>query len=41
MCVTTAQAGQASVANCNLIRDKQIESALVQSNVAFNAYRRR
>lgn len=36
--VTTAQAGQASVANCNLIRDKQIESAFVQSNVAFNAY---
>ncbi|HPC73458.1 MAG TPA: TAXI family TRAP transporter solute-binding subunit [Syntrophales bacterium] len=37
--VTTAQAGQASVANCNLIRDKQIESAFVQSNVAFNAYK--
>jgi TRAP transporter TAXI family solute receptor len=36
--VATAQAGQASVANCNLIRDKQIESAFVQSNVAFNAY---
>jgi uncharacterized protein len=36
--VVTAQAGQASVANCNLIRDKQIESAFVQSNVAFNAY---
>jgi hypothetical protein len=36
--VTTAQAGQASVANCNLIRDKQIESAFVQSNVAYNAY---
>ena len=34
----TAQAGQASVANCNLIRDKQIESAFVQSNVAYNAY---
>ncbi len=36
--VVTAQAGQASVANCNLIRDKQIESAFVQSNVAYNAY---
>ncbi len=36
--VTTAQAGQASVANCNLIRDKQVESAFVQSNVAYNAY---
>lgn len=36
--VSTAQAGQASVANCNLIRDKQIESAFVQSNVAYNAY---
>jgi len=36
--VVTAQAAQASVANCNLIRDKQIESAFVQSNVAYNAY---
>ena len=36
--VTTSQAGQASVANCNLIRDKQVESAFVQSNVAYNAY---
>jgi TRAP transporter TAXI family solute receptor len=36
--VVTAQAGQASVANCNLIRDKQIESAFVQSNVAYNAF---
>ncbi len=37
--VTTAQAGQAAVANCNLIRDKHVESAFVQSNVAFNAYK--
>jgi TRAP transporter TAXI family solute receptor len=36
--VVTAQAAQASVANCNLIRDHQIESAFVQSNVAYNAY---
>ncbi len=36
--VTTSQAGQASVANLNLIRDKQVESAFVQSNVAYNAY---
>jgi TRAP transporter TAXI family solute receptor len=36
--VVTAQAAQASVANCNLIRDRQIESAFVQSNVAYNAY---
>ncbi|MBM4270811.1 MAG: TAXI family TRAP transporter solute-binding subunit [Deltaproteobacteria bacterium] len=36
--VVTAQAGSASVANCNLIRDRQVESAFVQSNVAFAAY---
>jgi len=36
--VVTAQAAQASVANCNLIREHQIESAFVQNNVAFNAY---
>jgi len=36
--VVTSQAGNASVANCNLIRDKQVESAFVQSNVAYNAY---
>ncbi len=36
--VVTAQAGNASVANCNLIRDGQVESAFVQSNVAYAAY---
>ena len=36
--VVTSQAGNASVANCNLIRDKQVESAFVQSNVAYNAF---
>ncbi|MDI9571209.1 MAG: TAXI family TRAP transporter solute-binding subunit [Pseudomonadota bacterium] len=36
--VVTSQAGNASVANCNLIRDRQVESAFVQSNVAYNAY---
>jgi len=36
--VVTAQAAQASVSNCNLIRERQIESAFVQSNVAYNAY---
>ncbi|MCX7635599.1 MAG: TAXI family TRAP transporter solute-binding subunit, partial [Syntrophales bacterium] len=36
--VVTAQAGNASVANCNLIRDRQAESAFVQSNVAYDAY---
>ncbi|MCX5824714.1 MAG: TAXI family TRAP transporter solute-binding subunit [Deltaproteobacteria bacterium] len=36
--VATGQAGNASVANCNLIKDHQIESAFVQNNVAFNAY---
>lgn len=36
--VVTGQAGNASVANCNLIRDHQIESAFVQNNVAYSAY---
>ena len=36
--VATGQAGNASVANCNLIKDHQIESAFVQNNVAFGAY---
>ncbi len=36
--VATGQAGSASVANCNLIKDHQIESAFVQNNVAFSAY---
>ena len=36
--VATAQASGASVANCNLIKDRQAESAFVQSNVAYNAY---
>jgi hypothetical protein len=36
--VVTGQAGNASVANCNLIRAHQIESAFVQNNVAFSAY---
>lgn len=36
--IVTAQAGNASVANCNLIRDRQVESAFVQSNVAYAAY---
>lgn len=34
----TAQAGNASVANCNLIAEHETESALVQNNVAFWAY---
>lgn len=34
----TAQAGNASVANCNLISEHETESALVQNNVAFWAY---
>jgi len=34
----TAQTGTASVANCNLIRTREIESALVQNNVAYWAY---
>ena len=36
--VVTGQAGSASVANCNLIKDHQVESAFVQNNVAFSAY---
>jgi len=36
--VATAQASGASVANCNLIKDKQVESAFVQNNVAYYAY---
>jgi uncharacterized protein len=36
--VATGQAGSASVANCNLIKDHQIESAFVQNNVAYSAY---
>ncbi len=34
----TAQTGNASVANCNLIKDHQIESAFVQNNVAYWAH---
>ncbi|GAK56905.1 TRAP transporter solute receptor, TAXI family [Candidatus Vecturithrix granuli] len=34
----TAQTGNASVANCNLINDHEIESAFVQNNVAYWAY---
>jgi TRAP transporter TAXI family solute receptor len=34
----TAQTGNASVANCNLIRDHEIESAFIQNNVAYWAY---
>jgi TRAP transporter TAXI family solute receptor len=36
--IVTAQSGNASVANCNLIREHQVESAFVQSNVAYAAY---
>jgi len=36
--VVTGQAGSASVANCNLIKDHQIESAFVQNNVAYSAF---
>jgi TRAP transporter TAXI family solute receptor len=36
--IITAQSGNASVANLNLIREHQIESAFVQNNVAFAAY---
>ncbi len=36
--IVTAQSGNASVANCNLIREHQIESAFVQNNVAYAAY---
>ena len=34
----SAQAGNASVANCNLISEHETDSALVQNNVAFWAY---
>ena len=34
----TAQTGNASVANCNLIKGHEIESAFVQNNVAYWAY---
>lgn len=37
--VVTSQAGNASVANCNLLRERQIESAFVQNNVAYSAYK--
>ncbi|MBN2283357.1 MAG: TAXI family TRAP transporter solute-binding subunit [Deltaproteobacteria bacterium] len=36
--IITAQSGNASVANCNLIREHQVESAFVQNNVAFAAF---
>lgn len=36
--VATAQASGASIVNCNLIKDRQAESAFVQSNVAYNAF---
>jgi len=36
--IVTAQSGNASVANCNLIREHEIESAFVQNNVAYAAY---
>ncbi|MDZ4164287.1 MAG: TAXI family TRAP transporter solute-binding subunit [Smithellaceae bacterium] len=36
--IVTAQAGNASVQNCNLIGARQVESAFVQSNIAYNAY---
>lgn len=36
--IITAQSGNASVANCNLIREHEIESAFVQNNVAYYAY---
>src|SRR5512145_982365 len=36
--VVTAQAGNASVANCNLIGNHQIESAFIQNNIAYDAY---
>ncbi len=36
--IVTAQSGNASVANCNLIRQHEIESAFVQNNVAYAAY---
>ncbi len=36
--IVTAQAGNASVANCNLIGNRQIESAFIQNNIAYSAY---
>ena len=36
--IVTAQSGNASVANCNLIGKHEIESAFVQNNVAYAAY---
>lgn len=36
--IVTAQAGNASVQNCNLIGTRQVESAFVQSNIAYNAF---
>ena len=36
--IITAQSGNASVANCNLIREHEIESAFVQNNTAYAAY---
>ncbi len=36
--IITAQSGNASVANCNLIKSHKIESAFVQNNVAYYAY---
>jgi len=36
--IITAQSGNASVANCNLIRSSEIESAFVQNNVAYAAF---
>ncbi len=36
--IVTAQSGNASVANCNLIKSHQIESGFVQNNVAYYAY---
>ncbi len=36
--IITAQSGNASVANCNLIKNHQIESGFVQNNVAYAAY---
>jgi TRAP transporter TAXI family solute receptor len=36
--IVTAQSGNASVANCNLIGAHEIESGFVQNNVAYSAY---
>lgn len=36
--IITAQSGNASVANCNLIKSHQIESGFVQNDVAYAAY---